>query len=80
MKQIEKYNDLMLARQLFSCWDKKRIGSISINEISEAFIRCGLAVEKQCVQRLIEALSSLCHGHAESTITLKEFLMIFEKE
>ena len=53
LEQIDKNKDLMLAKDLFACWDKKRFGHISIEQLSEELISFGMAVDEEQVVKLI---------------------------
>lgn len=53
IKQIEKNQSLVLAKELFACWDQSRLGHISVNELAENLISIGLALSKDQVVMLI---------------------------
>lgn len=55
--QIEKNNDLVLAKELFACWDKKRLGHITIEEMAEELISFGLAANRDMVVKLIQTVT-----------------------
>jgi hypothetical protein len=43
---MEKNKDIVLAKELFSCWDEKRIGTINIDTLAENLISFGLSMSR----------------------------------
>lgn len=79
---MEKYNYLVVATELFSCWDTRRLGHITIEELAEQLISFGLSVSKEQVVKLLQAITvrkGVIKTDLEE-ITLKEFLKIFERD
>ena len=82
MNQLEKMSDIVLAKELFACWDDKRLGHIKAETLAENLISVGLAMSYQQVLKLIQALTfqkGQTQGSSES-ISLKEFVKIFEHD
>ncbi len=53
IEQMEKNQDLVVAKELFACWDQKRFGHISIDTLAENLISFGLALSKDQTVKLI---------------------------
>jgi len=53
INQIEKNQNVVLAKELFACWDQSRLGHISVNDLAENLISMGLALSKDQVLKLI---------------------------
>lgn len=82
MNQLDKMSDIVLAKELFACWDEKRLGHIQAETLAENLISVGLAMSYQQVLKLIQALTfqkGQAQGNQES-ISLKEFVKIFEHD
>lgn len=59
-------------------WDTNRMGRISIQEIAKELISCGLALNKDQVMKMIEAVQpSNCKSEF---ISIQAFIKIFERE
>ena len=79
---MEKNNDLVIAKELFACWDTKRLGHITVEELAEQLISFGLSASKQQVVKLLQAIT-VRKGVVSTNIqevTLKAFLKIFERD
>jgi Ca2+-binding EF-hand superfamily protein len=78
---MEKNKDIVLAKELFSCWDERRIGTINIDTLSENLISFGLSMSRDQVVKLIQAISSQGKEYKKvEEITMKEFVKIFERD
>jgi hypothetical protein len=63
---MEKNSHLVLAQELFTCWDTSRLGHIPLDVLSENLISFGLAMSKAQVIRLLAQLNSGNTKHPES--------------
>ena len=78
---MEKNKDIVLAKELFSCWDERRIGTINIDTLSENLISFGLSMSRDQVVKLIQAISNQGKEYKKvQEITMKEFVKIFERD
>jgi Ca2+-binding EF-hand superfamily protein len=75
---MEKNKDLVLAKELFKCWDERRLGHIDIIVLSDNLISFGLSMSKDDVMKLLQTLQS-GEGSADQ-ITMREFIKIFERD
>ena len=87
--QIEKNQDIVIARELFLCWDTAKLGHISIQALSENLISFGLAMTRDDVSKLVMMLKSLkgqksgqpiATDLAEEQIEIRQWVKIFEKD
>ena len=44
LEQMEKNKDLVMAKELFNCWDESRLGHIEIRTLSDNLISFGLSM------------------------------------
>lgn len=87
LNQIEKNQDIKVAKELFACWDRSRLGHISIETMAENLISFGLAMSKDQVVKLIVLLTtskkqrtSKSQKLAVDQIEMRQFIKIFEKD
>lgn len=67
---------------MFACWDQKRLGHITVEELSEQLISFGLSASTSQVLKLLQAIT-VKKGKVNTNmqeITLREFLKIFERD
>jgi hypothetical protein len=54
---VEANQDIVLAKELFACWDKSRLGHVNVDVLAENLISFGLALDKEQVIKLLQTLS-----------------------
>jgi hypothetical protein len=78
---MDKNNDLVMVKELFTCWDEKRLGHITIETLAENLISFGLSMSQDQVLKLLSALSFDKDSNSKSLdITLNNFIKIFERD
>ena len=55
---MEKNQDVVIAKELFACWDKSRLGHVSAQVMAENLISFGLAMTTEQVMKLVRMLKS----------------------
>ena len=76
-----KNNDLVMVKELFACWDEKRLGHITLETLAENLISFGLSMSQDQVLKLLSALSFDRDSNSKSLdITLNNFIKIFERD
>lgn len=77
-----------MVKELFACWDRKRLGHITMEVLSDNLISFGLSTSQEQVSELISALHRRkfdscdddCHTAGQTSISLNNFIKIFERD
>lgn len=74
LNAIDKNKDVKLALDLYRCWDKKRFGHITIEELAAELISLGLATNLDQVTKLMQSVLLVKNV---SHVTINQFIRIF---
>lgn len=88
LKGTENNSDVVIAKELFGCWDRSRLGHVNLETLAENLISFGLAMDKEQVVKLLQLLSyrrpKLGQDEQKTVktkeqINLRDFIKIFER-
>lgn len=80
-KQIDNYNNVQFARELFDIIDDNQSGGLYVSELSVPLISLGLSSDGSFIEKVLRAINpKKFENNFDEELTLKEFIKIFKKD